>query len=148
MIEAIGAFFNEYGLTILIGVISCICVGCLVEIFKQSVFSKLEEKYKDDPDKLTKIKTIKAGCAFALAAILTGFFLLCIWKSGLPRIGGIYAMPIWFTAMYLLQMLVDIKGIKGIIKRILDNVIKSTTEKPEEKKKKLKKVVNWVEVEE
>lgn len=148
MIEAIKTFFEVYGMTILTAVVSCICIGCLVELFKQSLFTKLEQRYADDEGKLAKLKTVKAGCAFALAAVLTAFFLSCIWKSGLPRIGGAAALPIWYTAMYLLQMLCDLKGVKTVLSRILGNVIKSTepqAEKP--KKKKMKKQVTWVEVE-
>ena len=149
MIEAIKTFFDVYGLTILIGVVSCICIGCLVELFKQSLFTKLEKKYElEDSGKLARIKTIKAGCAFALAALLTAFFLSCIWKSDLPKIGGAAALPIWYTAMYLLQMICDIKGVKAVLSKILGNVVKSTepaAEKP--KKKKMKKQVTWVEVE-
>lgn len=147
MIEALTGFFEMYGKTILVGVVACICVGCLVEIFKQSLFSKMEKKYKDDEARLAKIKTIKAGCAFALAAILVAFFLACIWKSDLPNIGGVATLPIWYTAMYLLQMVCDIKGVKAVFAKILGNVVKSTEpaeEKP--KKKKMKKVVTWTEV--
>lgn len=144
MIEAIKTFLEVYGVTILTAVVSCICVGCLVEIFKQSLFTKMEGKYKDNPDKFAKIKTIKAGCAFALAALVTALFLACIWKSDLPKIGNAAALPIWYTAMFLLQLLVDIKGVKSVLARILGNIVK-TTELP--KKKKMKKQVTWVEVE-
>ena len=144
--ETIGKFFETYCLTLVAAIVACVCVGCLVEIFKQSLFTKMEEKYKDNPDKLTKIKTIKAACSFALAAVLTAFFLACIWKSKLPNIGDYAVLPIWFTAMYLLQMLVDLKAVKNIISRILGNFIKST--EPKEPKKKMKKKVTWVEVDE
>ena len=148
MIEALKSFFEVYGLTILTAVVSCICIGCLVEIFKQSLFTKLEEKYKDNPDKLAKVKTVKSACAFALAALLTAFFLGCIWKSSLPNIGSEATLPIWYTACFLLQMLCDLKGVKTVLTKILGNVVKSTepgTDKP--KKKKMKKQVTWVEVE-
>ena len=146
MLNALESFFSTYGLTIGVGVIACVCIGCLVEIFKQSLFSRMEEKYKDDPDKLAKIKTIKAGCAYALAALLTAFFLGCIWKSSLPNIGSAATLPIWYTAMFLLQMLCDLKGVKKIIARILGNLVKTT--EPQNPKKKMKKQVTWVEVEE
>lgn len=149
MLETIKSFFETYGFTILTGVIACVCTGCLVEIFKQSLFSKMEEKYKDNPDKLAKLKTVKAGCALALAAVLTAFFLGCIWKSELPNIGGVATLPIWYTAMFLLQMLCDLKGVKAVFARVLGNVIKTTEPQPEKpKKKKMKKQVTWVEVDE
>lgn len=149
MLETIATFFETYGVTILVAVVSCVCVGCLVEIFKQSLFSKMEAKLVDNPDKLAKVKTVKAGCAFALAAVLTAFFLGCVWKSELPNIGGAATLPIWYTAMFLLQMLCDLKGVKAILSRVLGNVVKTTepvAEKP--KKKKMKKQVTWVEVDE
>lgn len=146
MIEALTGFFEMYGKTILVGVVACICVGCLVEIFKQSLFSKMEKKYADDEARLTKVKTIKAGCAFALAAILVAFFLACIWKSDFPNIGGVATLPIWYTAMYLLQMVCDIKGVKAVFAKILGNVVKSTEPEEKPKKKKMKKVVTWTEV--
>ena len=148
ILEAIGSFFEVYGLTILVACVTCICIGCLVELFKQSLFSKLEKRYAADESKLAKLKTVKAGCAFALAALLTAFFLRCIWKSSLPNIGNEALLPIWFTTMYLLQMLCDIKGVKAVFEKILGNVIQTTepqVEKP--KKKKMKKQVTWVEVE-
>lgn len=144
MIEAIKSFFETYGTTILVAVISCVCIGCLVELFKQSLFSKLEKKYESDPDKLAKLKTIKAGCAFALAALLTAFFLLCIWKSDLPNIGSSAVLPIWYTAMFLLQMLVDLKSVKTILGRILGNIVKTTEPKPKKEKLKKEKIVSYV----
>jgi len=150
MIEALKSFFETYWVTLVVGVVACVCVGCLVELFKQSLFCKLEEKYKDDANKLAKAKTAKAGTAFALAALLTAFFLACIWKSDLPNIGSSAVLPIWYTAMFLFQMLVDIKGVKSILGKVLGNVVKSTEpkeEKPEkERKPKLKreKVVSYV----
>jgi len=140
MWESIETFFGTYGPTIAVFILASVCAGCLVEIFKQSLFAKMEEKYKDNPEKLAKIKTIKAGCAFALAAVLVGFFLGCIWKSSLPKLGNAALLPIYYTAMYLLQMLCDLKGVKNIIARILGNLV--------EPKKKKKKVTSWVEVEE
>jgi len=144
MIEALTGFFATYGVTILVAVVACICVGCLVEIFKQSLFSKMEKKHEGDADKIAKVKTVKAGTAYALAAFLTAFFLACLWKSDLPKIGSVATLPIWYTAMFLLQMICDIKGVKAVFGRILGNVVKSTEEKP--KKKKMKKVVTWTEV--
>ena len=147
MIEALKSFFTVYGMTILTAVVSCICIGCLVELFKQSLFSKMEKRYEDDAGKLSKIKTVKAACAFALAALLTAFFLNCIWKSELPNIGGAAALPIWYTAMYLLQMLCDIHGVKTVLAKILGNVVKATEPETKPKKKKMKKEIRWVEVE-
>lgn len=144
MIEAIKSFFETYGTTILVAVISCVCIGCLVELFKQSLFSKLEKKHEGDPDKLAKLKTIKAGCAFALAALLTAFFLLCIWKSDLPNIGSSAVLPIWYTAMFLLQMLIDLKSVKAVLGRILGNIVKSTEPKPKKEKIHREKVVSYV----
>lgn len=148
ILEAIGSFFEVYGVTILVACVTCICIGCLVELFKQSLFNKLEKRYAADEGKLAKVKTVKAGCAFALAALLTAFFLRCIWKSSLPNIGNEALLPIWFTVMYLLQLFCDIKSIKALFNRILGNVIPSTEPKAEKpKKKKMKKQVTWVEVE-
>ena len=144
MTEVIKSFFETYGTTILVAVISCVCIGCLVELFKQSLFSKLEKKHEGDPDKLAKLKTIKAGCAFALAALLTAFFLLCIWKSDLPNIGSSAVLPIWYTAMFLLQMLIDLKSVKTILGRILGNIVKTTEPKPKKEKLKKEKIVSYV----
>ena len=72
-----------------------------------------------------------------------------IWKSELPNIGGVATLPIWYTAMFLLQMLCDLKGVKAVFARVLGNVIKTTEPQPEKpKKKKMKKQVTWVEVDE
>ena len=148
ILDAIGSFFEVYGFTLLVACVTCICTGCLVELFKQALFTKMEKRYEADENKLAKLKTIKGGCSFALAALLTAFFLGCIWKSSLPNIGNEALLPIWFTAMYLLQMLCDLKGVKSVLARILDNVVKPTEEKKEKpKKKKMKKQVTWVEVE-
>lgn len=153
--ESVAVFFKTfvetYGFTVLVFAVSCIAVGCLVELFKIALFTKMEEKYKDNPDKLAKLKTIKAGCAFALAALLCAFFLACIYKDeNLPTIGGVASTPIWFAAMFILQMLCDLKGLKNIFGRIFGKIeAKVLEEKPEKpKKKKMKKQITWVEVDE
>ena len=51
--------------------------------------------------------------------------------------------------LFLLQMLCDLKGVKAVFARVLGNVIKTTEPQPEKpKKKKMKKQVTWVEVDE
>ena len=113
----------------------------------------LEEKYKDNPDKLAKLKTVKAGCAFALAALLCAFFLACIYKDdALPKIGGIAVTPIWFAAMFILQMLCDLKGLKTILGKIFGRIVETPKvkeeAKPKKKKKKYKKEVKWIAIDE
>lgn len=151
MSEALNVFFNTYWITIVVFVISGICVGCLVEVYKQSLFTSLEAKYKGDPDdpnkpgnpeKLAKIKTIKGGTAFAVAVLLVAFFMACIWKSNLPKIGNAALLPIWYTCMFLIQLVSDLKSTKNLISRLLGNFIPEL--KP--KKQKMKKV--WVPVDE
>lgn len=147
MIESINSFFNAYWVTLVVGLVACVCVSCLVELFKQSVFTKIEEKYEGNNEKLAKVKTIKASSAFAVAGLLTAFFLACIWKSSLPNIGDWAVLPVWFTAMYLLQMVFDIKGIKFILARILGNIVKATEppkRKNEPPKYTKKKVTSYV----
>ena len=140
MIEAFNSFCDVYWKTIVVFVVSAACIGCLVELYKQSLFAKIEDKYKDDKDKLAKVKTLKGGTAFALAALLTAFFLACIWKSELPKIGNAAILPVWYTALFVLQMFIDIKGVKNLLGRVLGNVVKSTEPKePKEEKPKLKK---------
>jgi len=155
--ESIGsaflAFIETYWLTIVVFAVACIAVGCLVEVFKISLFTKMEEKYKDNPDKLAKLKTVKAGCAFALAALLCAFFLACIYKDdGLPKIGGIASTPIWFAAMFILQMLCDLKGLKTVLGKIFGKIAEAPKvqdeAKPKKKKKKYKKEVKWIAIDE
>lgn len=151
MSEALNVFFNTYWITIVVFVISGICAGCLVEVYKQSIFTSLEAKYKGDPndlskpcnqEKLAKIKTIKGGTAFAVAVLLVAFFLTCIWKSNLPKIGNAALLPIWYTCMFLIQLVSDLKSTKNLISRLLGNFIPEL----KTKKKKMKKV--WVPVDE
>lgn len=154
--ESIGAsfiaFIETYWLTCIVFAVSCIAVGCLVEVFKIALFTKMEEKYKDNPDKLAKLKTIKAGCAFALAALLCVFFLACIYKDeALPKIGGVASTPIWYAAMFVLQMLCDLKGLKAFLGKIFGKVVETpkVEKEPKAKKKKvkMKKQITWVPVE-
>ncbi len=143
ILDVIVAFFETYGLTLAIGLVACICVGLLVEIFKKSAFTAIEKKVEADEKKKANVATIKATSALVLAGILTAFFLACIWKSDLPKLGNGAVLPIHFTVMYLLQMLFDLKTLKGIVDRILNKFEKEP--KVKEPKKKMKKVVTWVE---
>ncbi len=142
--EILRNFSQVYGLTVLVFCLSAICVGVLVELFKQSVFTKLEKKYEEENKDASKLKTAKGISACFLAVILVIFFLACIYKSGLPVIGGLAVTPIWFTVMYLLQLFVDIKGLKTILGKMLGNIVVAPKEKP----KKKKKVVTYVDVDE
>ncbi len=142
--EFLNAFTEVYGLTVLVFCLSAICIGVLVELFKQSVFAKIEKKYEAESKDASKLKTIKGVSASFLAVILTCLFLGCIYASELPTIGGGAVVPIWFTIMYLLQLFVDLKAIKQFIGKLLDNV--TATAKP--KKKKQKRVVTYVDVDE
>ena len=139
--DLLGAFVEKYGLTLGIGLAACICVGILVEIFKKSAFTALEKKVEADEKKKANVAAIKAVSSLVLAGILTAFFLGCIWKSDLPKLGNGAVLPIHFTVMYLLQMVFDLKSLKGIVDRILNSFEKA----PKEKKPKMKKVVTWVE---
>lgn len=142
--EILRSFTSIYGLTVLVFCLSAICVGVLVELFKQSVFAKVEQKYETEGKDAAKLKTIKGVSACFLAVLLVGFFLACIYASDLPTIGGRASVPIWFTVMYLLQLFVDIKGLKKILGTMLGNIV--APEKP--KRVKRKKVVTYVDEEE
>ncbi len=142
--EIVREFTSVYGLTVLVFCLSAICVGVLVELFKQSVFTKLEEKYKEENKDASKLKTVKGMAASFLAVILVGFFLACIYASELPTIGGKAVVPIWFTIMYLLQLFVDIKALKNFLGKLLGNIATAPKDKP----KKKKKVVTYVDVDE
>lgn len=139
--DLLGAFVEKYGLTLGIGLAACICVGILVEIFKKSAFTALEKKVEADEKKKANVAAIKAVSSLVLAGILTAFFLGCIWKSDLPKLGNGAVLPIHFTVMYLTQLVIDLKTLKSIVDRILNSFEKS----PKEKKPKMKKVVTWVE---
>lgn len=139
--DLLGAFVEKYGLTLGIGLAACICVGILVEIFKKSAFTALEKKVEADEKKKANVAAIKAVSSLVLAGILTAFFLGCIWKSDLPKLGNGAVLPIHFTVMYLTQLVIDLKTLKSIVDRIL-NVFEKA---PKEKKPKMKKVVTWVE---
>ena len=139
--DLLGAFVEKYGLTLGIGLAACICVGILVEIFKKSAFTALEKKVEADEKKKANVAAIKAVSSLVLAGILTAFFLGCIWKSDLPKLGNGAVLPIHFTVMYLTQLVIDLKTLKSIVDRILNSFEKA----PKEKKPKMKKVVTWVE---
>ena len=139
--DLLGAFVEKYGLTLGIGLVACICVGLLVEIFKKSAFTALEKKVEADEKKKANVAAIKAVSSLVLAGILTAFFLGCIWKSDLPKLGNGAVLPIHFTVMYLTQLVIDLKTLKSIVDRILNSFEKA----PKEKKPKMKKVVTWVE---
>ena len=151
ILNVLKTFIETYWLTIVVYAVACIAVGCLVEAFKISLFTKIEEKYKDNPDKIAKLKTIKAGCAFALAALLCAFFLVCIYKDeSLPKIGGIASTPIWYAAMFILQMLCDLKGLKTVMGKLFGKIVEpkaEKVEKPKKKKIKMKKQITWIPVE-
>jgi len=143
LMDVVVAFFETYGKTLAVGLVACICVGILVELFKKGAFTSLENKFKDNEEKLATLGTVKATSALVLAGILTAFFLGCIWKSDLPKLGNGAVLPIHFTVMYLLQLIFDLKTLKGIVDRILNKIEKKDEAKPA--KKKMKKVVTWVE---
>ena len=142
--EIVREFTSIYGLTVLTFCLSAICVGVLVELFKQSVFAKIEKKYEAEAKDVSKLKAIKGISACFLAVVLVIFFLACIYASELPTIGGRAAQPIWFTVMYLLQLFVDIKGLKQFFGKFLGNIASA----PKVKKTKKKKVVTYVDVDE
>lgn len=142
--EFLNQFLTVYGMTVLVFCLSAICVGVLVELFKQSVFAKIEKKYEADGKDTSKLKTFKGASACFLAVALTAIFLGCIYASELPTIGGAGVVPVWFTVMYLLQLFVDIKGLKQILGKMLGNI----TEAAKPKAKKKKKVVTYVDVDE
>ena len=112
-----------------------------MEIFKKSAFTALEKKVEADEKKKANVAAIKAVSSLVLAGILTAFFLGCIWKSDLPKLGNGAVLPIHFTVMYLTQLVIDLKTLKSIVDRILNSFEKA----PKEKKPKMKKVVTWVE---
>jgi len=142
--EYVNSFLETYGLTVLVFCLSAVCVGLLVELLKQSAFSKLEKKFETEGKDASKLKTIKSVVAFASAFILVAFFMACIYKSSLPKIGNEAIIPIWFTLMYLLQLFIDIKGVKTFVGKLLGNI----TSQPKPAKKKVKKVVSYVDVDE
>lgn len=142
--EYVNLFLETYGLTVLVFCLSAVCVGLLVELLKQSAFAKLEKKYESEGKDAAKLKTIKGLVSFAAAFILVAFFMACIQKSELPKIGNSAIIPIWFTVMYLLQLFVDIKGLKTLVGKVLGNIVPQ----PKPVKKKVKKVVSYVDVDE
>ena len=126
--DLLGAFVEKYGLTLGIGLAACICVGILVEIFKKSAFTALEKKVEADEKKKANVAAIKAVSSLVLAGILTAFFLGCIWKSDLPKLGNGAVLPIHFTVMYLTQLVIDLKTLKSIVDRILNSFEKAPKE--------------------
>ena len=57
ILEAIGSFFEVYGLTILVACVTCICIGCLVELFKQSLLETDADKRADLFHQIAKIES-------------------------------------------------------------------------------------------
>ena len=143
-VESLKAFFVEYWVTILVSILSSVCCAAIVDLYKKGVFSKLEETYKADEPKLAKIKVIKSASSMVLAGLITFGYLACIHKSSIPCIGDFALMPIWFTALYLLQLYIGMRGIKTIMEKVLGTFVAQ----PKEKKKKMKKVVTYVEADE
>ncbi len=143
-IESMKAFFVMYWVTILVSILSSVCCAAIVDLYKKGVFTKLEEQYKNDEAKLTKVKVVKSASSMVLAGAITILFLACIHKSSLPCIGDLALMPIWATALYLLQLYIGMRGIKTVMEKILGTFIAQ----PKEKKKKMKKVVTYVEADE
>lgn len=141
LLESLKAFFIEYWVTILVSILSSVCCAAIVDLYKKGVFTKLEEHYKDNESKLTIVKVVKSTTSIALASILTTGFLFCIHKSSLPCIGDEALMPIWATAMYLLQLYIGMRGVKTVMEKVLGTFVAQ----PKEKKKKMKKVVTYVE---
>lgn len=142
--EYLNSFFDTYGLTVLVFCLSAVCIGLLVELLKQSAFAKLEKKFEADGKDASKLKTVKGVVAFVAAFVLVAFFMACIYRSSLPKIGNEAIVPIWFTLMYLMQLFVDIKGVKSFVGKLLGNI--ATPPKPA--KKRVKKVVSYVDVDE
>lgn len=139
--DYVNGFAETYGLTVLVFCLSAVCIGVIVELFKQTAFAKLEKKYEKDGKDASRLKTFKSVASFLIAATLVALFLSSIYRSTLPTIGGIAVVPIWYTAMFLLQLFVDIKGVKTFIGRILGNI--ATPSKPEKpaRRKVIRKVV-------
>lgn len=144
LLEVVKAFFVEYWVTILVAILSSFCCAAIVDLYKKGVFTKLEEHYKADEGKLAKVKVIKSATSMILAGIITITFLHCLHKSSLPCIGDEALMPIWITALYLLQLYIGMRGIKTV----MDKVLGTFVAQPKEKKKKMKKVVTYVEANE
>lgn len=141
VVEYINSFVETYGLTILMFCLSAIGTGVLVELFKQSAFSKLEKKYEEDGRDASKLKTVKSVMAFFVAFGLVLICLACIYESDLPTIGGTYCVPIWFMVMFLLQLFIDIKGVKTFVGRLLGNIAATPKAPKPPKKKIVRKVV-------
>ena len=144
LLETLKAFFVEYWVTILVAILSSVCCAAIVDLYKKGVFTKLEEQFKNDEAKLAKIKVVKSASSMVLAGLITFGYLACIHKSNIPCIGDFALMPIWYTALYLLQLYIGMRGIKTIMEKVLGTFVAQ----PKEKKKKMKKVVTYVEADE
>ena len=139
--DYLNRFAETYGLTVLVFCLSAVCIGVIVELFKQTAFAKLEKKYEDEGKDASRLKTSKSVMAFAIAASLVAFFLASIYRSTLPTIGGVAVVPIWYTVMFLLQLFVDIKGVKTFIGRILGNVAAPPRKEKPVRRKVIRKIV-------
>lgn len=139
--DYVNGFAETYGLTVLVFCLSAVCIGVIVELFKQTAFAKLEKRYEDEGKDASKLKTFKSVASFLIAAALVALFLASIHNSTLPTIGGIAVVPIWYTVMFLLQLFVDIKGVKSFIGRVLGNIAAPPKMEKPAKRKVIRKVV-------
>lgn len=141
IVDYLNRFVETYGLTILVFCLSAVCIGVIVELFKQTAFAKLEKKFDEDGKDSSKLKTFKSVASLLVAAALSALFLWSIYGSDLPTIGGTAVTPIWYTVMLLLQLFVDIKGVKTFIGRVLGNIAAPEKAEKPAKRKLTKKVV-------
>lgn len=118
---------NEDFLIVGVAVVS-VLTGCLVE-FSKKAFKPLEDKYKEDEDKLAKLKVTKGWASQGIGAGLVFLFLICIKNSTIGMVGGNALLPLWFACDFYLQFLVSCYGLKAIQKAIENQQNKPKKEK-------------------
>lgn len=108
--EMIKNFFEAYGISFLVLVITSFVIAMLTEITIKKAFEWLEEKL--------------SGKKWVLVAKVVGIqvftWTLTLWFSkllvaGLPFPGSAVLFPVWICLVYLLQYLFSCWGIKGFL---------------------------------
>lgn len=125
--EIVKSFCNDYGYSFLMLVIAGAVIAILIEITVKKVFDWLEPKFDEKGKKI--LSAIRGAVIQACTWTLTVMFTRLI-VDNMPLPGGKVFLIIWIPAVYIIQYVFSMYGIKGIINSAKNRVKK---EKPVKK---------------
>lgn len=128
--EIVKSFCNDYGYSLLMLVLAGAVIAILIEITVKKVFDWLEPKFDEKGRKiLSAIRgAVIQACTWTLTVMFTGLIV-----DNMPLPGGKVFLIIWIPAVYIIQYLFSMYGIKGIISAARRRVERAELPKPVKK---------------